>query len=120
MQYVDIAVRLAAPAARNRAAQELVARKFKVTWQDDWYAVATRGSRIANAFAGAMAQSYKVGIRVMAGEGDVTIVRFEKLASGWMGGAIGAARADKEIRSLRDDFAAAFQSAGLLAGVTEG
>ncbi len=119
MKYVDVAVRLDAAAARDRAAQELAARKFKVAWKEDWYAVAERGNKIANAFVGALAQYFKVGIRVMAGDGGVTVVRFEKLASGWLGGWIGAIRADKQMRALRDDFATAFDSVGLLAGVSE-
>ncbi len=120
MKYVDVAVRLDAAAARARAAQELEARGFRMTWQDDWYAVAERGNKVAAAFLGALAQYFKVGIRVMGAEGDVTVVRFEKLATGWMAGWIGAIRADKQIKDLRDDFARAFDSVGLLAGVSEG
>lgn len=120
MKYVDVSVRLDAPAARDRAAQELEARKFKVKWNDEWYAVAEKGNKILNAFAGAFAQYFKVGIRVMAGDSDVTVVRFEKLTSGWLGGGIGMMRADKQMKSLRDDFARAFDSVGLLAGVSEG
>jgi hypothetical protein len=119
MKYVDVAVRLDAPAARDRAAQELEARKFKVKWEDDWYAVAERGNKWLNAVAGALAQYFKVGIRVM-GADEVTVVRFEKLSSGWLGGAIGAMRVEKQMKALRDDFASAFDSVGLLAGVSEG
>lgn len=120
MKYVDVSVRLDAPAARERAAQELATRKFTLAWQDEWYGVAERGSKVANVFLGALAQYFKVGIRLMAAPEGVTVVRFEKLASGWLGGWIGAMRADNQMRTLRDDFAAAFDSMGLLAGVSEG
>jgi hypothetical protein len=120
MKYVDVAVRLDAGAARERAAQELASRGFRIGWQDDWYGVAEKGSKVASMFLGALAQYFKVGVRVMAGDGDVTVVRFEKLASGWMAGWIGAIRADKQLKALRDDFARAFDTAGLLAGVSEG
>ena len=120
MKHVDVAVRLDSAAARDRAGQELAARKFRVKWENEWYAVAERGNKVANMFAGAFAQYFKVGIRVMAGDDGVTVVRFEKLGSGWMGGAIGAMRVEKQMKSLRDDFASAFDSVGLLAGVSEG
>lgn len=120
MKYVDVSVRLDSRAARDRAAQELEARKFTMTWQDEWYGVAERGNKTLSLFLGVFAQYFKVGIRIMASEGDVTVVRFEKLASGWMAGWIGAIRADKQMKSLRDDFARAFDSVGLLAGVAEG
>ena len=120
MKYVDVAVKLEAPAARERAAQELQARKFRLAWQDEWYGVAERGNKVASLFLGALAQYFKVGIRVMAGDGGVTVVRFEKLATGWMAGWIGAIRADKQMKDLRDDFARAFDSVGMLAGVSEG
>lgn len=120
MQYVDVAVRLDAPAARDRAAQELAARGFTVKWNDEWSATASKGSQVANAFLGVLAQYLKFGLRVMAGEAEVTVVRFEKLSSGWMGGYLGMRKTDKQLKSVRDDFARAFDSVGLLAGVSEG
>jgi hypothetical protein len=120
VKYVDVAVRLDAAAAKDRAAQELASRKFRMTWNDEWYGVAEKGNKVASIFLGALAQYFKVGIRIMAGDGDVTVVRFEKLASGWMAGWIGAIRADRQLKELRDDFASAFDAAGLLAGVSEG
>jgi hypothetical protein len=120
MQYVDVSVRLDAAAARDRAAQELESRKFRVTWENEWYGVAERGNKALSLVVGVFAQYFKVGIRVMASQGDVTVVRFEKLASGWMSGWLGALRADKQIKDLRDDFARAFDSVGLLAGVAQG
>jgi len=120
MKHVDVAVRLDAAAARDRAGQELATRKFRVKWENEWYAVAEKGNKTVALFAGAFAQYFKVGIRVMGGDDGVTVVRFEKLASGWMAGGIGAMRAERQMKSLRDAFARAFDSAGLLAGVSEG
>jgi hypothetical protein len=120
MKYVDVAVRLDAASAKQRAEQELASRKFRVKWENEWYAVAEKGNKIANAFLGAMAQYFKVGIRVMGADDGVTVVRFEKLASGWLGGGLGAMRVDRQMKSLRDEFAKAFEATGQLSGVSEG
>ncbi|HEU0132798.1 MAG TPA: hypothetical protein VFQ85_17600 [Mycobacteriales bacterium] len=119
MIYVDIAVRLEPQAARERAVQELEARKFRLAWQDEWYGVAEKGSKGLSLVLGALAQYFKVGIRVMGGADGVTVVRFEKLASGWMSGWIGAIRANNQVKSLRDDVARAFEQQGVLVGVSE-
>jgi hypothetical protein len=104
--------------AKATAEQALVARKFRVTWQDDWAGMAERGSKVGNMVAGAAAQYFKVGLRIMSGtEPGQTIVRIEKQSSGWMGGAIGASRTTKNFASLKDELTATFESAGVLVSV---
>ena len=104
--------------AKSTAIAALQARKFEITWSDEWSAVAERGSKTANVLAGAMAQYFKVGVHVMSHHDGRSIVRVEKQSSGWMGGAIGAARTTKNLEALRDDLGTAFQQAGVLDGVT--
>ena len=108
-------------AARATTIQALAARRFRVTWGDEWNAVAERGSKVANALAGALAQYMKVVVSLQA---DVvpgqTLVRLEKGSSGYMGGVIGASRTEKNLLTLRDQLAETFQAAGVLVGVTTG
>jgi hypothetical protein len=119
-KYVDFVVTGDPLAARAAAEQALVERKFEVAWQDEWTGTAVRGSKALNIVAGAFAQYFKVGVRLMtAGPGE-TIVRIERESSGWTGGAIGAARTTKNLNSLRGELQATFANAGVLRGVTEG
>ena len=106
--------------ARATIEEALVARKFKVNWIDEWTAIAERGSKVANALAGALAQYFKVGVRLMSDQPGETTVRIERQSSGWMGGAIGASRTTKNLKALRGELEATFSSAGVLRGVTEG
>jgi hypothetical protein len=106
--------------ARATIEEALVARKFKVKWSDDWTATAERGSKLANAIAGAFAQYFKVGVRLMSAEPGETTVRIERQSSGLMGGAIGASRTTKNMTALRTELESTFSGAGVLRGVTEG
>ncbi len=106
--------------ARATAEQALEARRFKVSWSDDWNAVAERGNKIANALAGAAAQYMKVLVSLHSGdEAGHTVIRLEKGSSGAMGGAIGVSRTTKNLLALRDELAATFQAAGVLVSVAE-
>jgi hypothetical protein len=105
--------------AKATAQQALEARKFSMSWSDDWTAVAERGNKVANALAGAFAQYFKVGVAVRSGVDGNSIVRLDKLNTGWMGGAIGAARTNKNLATLREELTATFQGAGVLVGVNE-
>jgi hypothetical protein len=106
--------------ARATIEEALVARKFKVKWSDDWTATAERGSKVANALAGALAQYFKVGVHLMSDQPGETTVRIERQSSGWLGGAIGASRTTKNLKALRTELETTFSSAGVLRGVTEG
>jgi len=68
---------------------------------------------------GALAQYFKVGVRLMAAGPDEITVRIERQSSGLMGGAIGATRTTKNMTSLRSELEATFGAAGVLRSVNE-
>jgi hypothetical protein len=104
--------------ARATVQQALETRKFRLTWHDDWTATAERGSKVANAMAGAAAQYFKVGVAIRSGSEGNSIMRVERQSSGWMGGAIGASRTTKNLERLRDELDATFQAASVLVATT--
>jgi hypothetical protein len=107
--------------ARATAAQALEDRTFRVSWSDDWSAIAERGNKVANALAGAAAQYMKVLVSLHSGdEPGHTVIRLEKGSSGAMGGAIGVSRTTKNLIAVRDQLVETFQAAGVLIGVAEG
>jgi hypothetical protein len=119
-KFIDFVVTGDPGMARATAERALVERRFTVTWNDDWTGTAERGNKVANALAGALAQYFKVGLRLMSTQPGETIVRVERQSSGWMGGAIGAARTNKNMAALRQELEATFGSAGVLRGVSDG
>jgi hypothetical protein len=119
-KYTDFLVVGDPVAARATAEQALVARDFRVVWHDDWTATAERGSKSMNFLAGALAQYFKVGVRLMTAQAGLTTVRIEKQSSGMMGGAIGMARVQRNMTALRGELEATFNAAGVLRGVSEG
>ena len=100
--------------AKAAAAQALEGRKFTMTWTDDWTGIAERGSKVGNLVAGAAAQYFKVGLAVRSADTGHSIVRLEKQSSGWMGGAIGAARTNNNMKRLRDELTETFTQVGVL------
>jgi hypothetical protein len=102
--------------ARVRATvqQALEARKFRLTWHDEWTATAERGNKVANAVVGAAAQYFKVGVTIRSGSDGNSIMRVDRQSSGWMGGAIGASRTTKNLERLRDELNATFDAANVL------
>ncbi|HEX3540314.1 MAG TPA: hypothetical protein VHT75_07695 [Acidimicrobiales bacterium] len=119
-KFIDFVVTGDPGMARATAERALVERRFTVTWNDDWTGTAERGNKVANALAGALAQYFKVGLRLMSTQPGETTVRVERQSSGWMGGAIGAARTNKNMTALRQELEATFGTAGVLRGVSEG
>jgi hypothetical protein len=102
---------------RATVQQALETRKFRIAWVDDWTATAERGNKVANALAGAAAQYFKVGVAIRSGAEGTSILRVERQSSGWMGGALGAARTTKNLATLRGELEATFAAAGVLLGV---
>jgi hypothetical protein len=120
-QFVTFTVVGDAARARATVAAALEGRKFRVNWTDDWNAVAERGNKVANAFAGAAAQYMKVLVSLHRGDDpDHTVIRMEKGSSGAMGGVIGVSRTTKNLLTLRDQLAETFQAAGVLVDTAEG
>jgi hypothetical protein len=119
-KYVDFLVAGDPVAARVTVEQALVARQFRVEWQDDWTATAERGSKGMNFAVGAFAQYFKVGVRLVSAQPGQTIVHIERQSSGMMGGAFGMVRVRRNLTALRAELEAIFGAAGVLRGVTEG
>jgi len=86
-------------------------------WADDWTAVAERGNKVANAFAGAAAQYCKVGVAIRSADTGHSILRVERQSSGWAGGAIGASRTTKNLDQLKQELESSFGTAGVLVAV---
>ena len=114
MNAVEYVVVGDAARAKATVAQALEVRKFKLTWQGEWDAVAERGNKIANVLLGALAQYFKVGVQVRTGVGGNGVIRVEKSSKGYMGGWLGASRTNKNFDGLHADLLATFQAAGVL------
>lgn len=119
-KYVDFLVTGDPVKAGATVEHALIERKFKVSWQDGWTATAERGSKVANALAGAVAQYFKVGVRLTASSPEATTIRIERQSSGWLGGFIGAARTTRNMAALRTELETTFSQAGVLQSVSEG
>jgi hypothetical protein len=117
--YIDFVVSGDPKIARATVERALAARQFRVTWQDEWTAVAERGSKGANFWLGTFAQYFKVGVSLTSAAPGQTILRIERQSSGLMGGAIGASRTRRNLSSLHDELRATFSAAGVLHGVSE-
>jgi hypothetical protein len=105
--------------ARNTAAEVLGERSFSVNWTTEWSAEAVKGSTTGNLLLGAFAQKFVVGLSVTSVGAAQSMIRFDRQNSGWMGGAIGAARVSRNMKALRDEFRDAMSARGMLAGVRE-
>src|SRR5207245_1201496 len=75
--------------AKATVVHALESRNFRLTWADEWTGKAERGNKVLNVVLGALAQYFKVGVHVMSGSEGQSLVRLERLSSGWAGGAIG-------------------------------
>lgn len=119
MEQVDITITGDPQNARDLAAAALASLKFRVTWSDSWSATAERGNKVLNAFAGALAQYFKVGLKLFnSGEGE-TIVQLRRESRGLMGGAIGVMRTNKNMARLREDLIRIFTEQGVLLRVAD-
>jgi len=120
MDNIDLFVTGDPTRAKATAVAALEARGFRLQWADEWAGTAEKGNKTLNIVAGAFAQYFKVGVRIMSASAPgQSIVRLEKLSSGMAGGAIGASRTKKNLFGLRDELAGAFQQAGVLVAVHE-
>ena len=119
MRVVDFSVSTDPTSARQAVGGYLEQDGFRLTWKDDWSATAERGSSTKQFFLGAFAEYFKFGFHVFTGEGGVTVVRIEKVATGWMAGAIGGSRAKRRFEAMRESLSAWFGQQGQLLGVLD-
>ena len=117
MKLVEFHIDGDAARAKATVVQALEARKFRLTWNGEWAAVAERGNKVLNVFLGAMAQYFKVGVAVLTAPEGHGVIQLEKSSSGWMGGAIGASRTTKNFDSLKAELEQTFGQAGVLRSV---
>jgi hypothetical protein len=110
---VDIAVTGSPAAARDTVAAALIARKFTVSWVDDWNGTATRGHKATQFFLGGLAPYFEVGLTVFDG-GTSTIVRITRPSSGITGGLAGRMRVKKQYNSLCSEVSEVFRVARVL------
>jgi hypothetical protein len=114
MNAVEFVVTGDANRAKATVIEALESRKFRLTWSSDWDAFAERGNKVANVLAGAFAQYFKFGLTVRSGFEGHSVIRLDKSAKGYMGGAVGAHRTTKNFDALAADLHATFQAAGVL------
>jgi len=114
MNAIEFVVTGDAGRAKHTVSAALETRKFKLTWSSEWDGVAERGSKVANALAGAFAQYFKVEVQVRTAYDGGAVIRLEKSSKGYMGGAIGAHRTTKNFDLLAADLEATFAAAGVL------
>jgi hypothetical protein len=106
--------------AKVTVEKALVDRGFRVIWSDDGNAVAVRGNKMANVFAGALSRFMKVAISLHAGdEPGQTLIHLQKGSSGALGGIPGVARTTKDLYNLRNQLSGIFQEAGVLVSLTQ-
>lgn len=121
MEYFELSLTGDPARAKATVQQALEQRKFKVAWADEWTGTAERGNKVANALLGAFAQYFKVNVAIRSAPTDgQAIVRIERGSRGYLGGAIGAARTNKNMQQLFDESQATFGAAGVLQGATSG
>ena len=115
MEYFDLTLTGDPARAKATVQTALEARKFTLGWSDQWTATAERGSKVANALAGAFAQYFKVEVAIRSEpDSDTSIVRIGRGSRGLMGGAIGVSRTNKNMATLFAELQATFSAAGVL------
>ncbi len=119
MEYFEI--QLTGDPARVKATvqQALEAKKFRVEWTEEWSGRAERGNKVANALAGALAQYFLVEVAIGSiPDSTASLVRVSRGSRGYLGGAIGVSRTNKNMRALFDELQATFSAAGVLQSAT--
>jgi len=114
MAEIDYVLTGDATAGRDAAARVLAARKFNITWTDNWTATATRGSKTKNLLLGGAAQYMEIKVTVSTIDAHHVSVRILGAPAGWQGGLLGASRTKKNFNGLRDELEADFRNAGTL------
>lgn len=114
MKQVEFHIDGDAAQAKATVVEALETRKFKLSWTSEWAGVAQKGSVVANALLGALAQHFKFGVSVMTDPEGHGVIRMDKVSSGWLGGALGARRTTKSFENLKAELEQTFSAAGVL------
>jgi hypothetical protein len=118
-ECTDIFVRLSLPEAGDAVAEEFGRLGFRMTFTDQFNAVAERGSKGMNVAFGAMAQYFRIGVQLFAGADDQTVIRLLRSPTGYWtgGGLVGRARTAGKFKQISNDLIQAFHQRGVLADV---
>ncbi|HEY3141788.1 MAG TPA: hypothetical protein VGJ86_11700 [Acidimicrobiales bacterium] len=120
MSSIDFMVTGDVARAKATAVNALEGKGFRLAWSDEWTATAEKGNKVANLVVGGFAQYIKMGLEVRSTPvGDQSLIRLIRSTKGYMGGAIGVMKTNKNSARLRDELAAVFQQAGVLVNVSE-
>ncbi len=119
MDAIEFYVTGDAQRAKATVVDALQARKFRLTWSGEWDALAERGSKTKNMLFGAFAQYFKVDVFVRSAPDGTGVIRITKSSKGWMGGAAGLIRTNRNFDALAADLQATFQAAGVLVNVQQ-
>jgi hypothetical protein len=120
MSSIDFVVTGDVARAKATAVDALQAKGFRLTWTDEWTATAEKGNKAVNLVLGGFAQYIKMGLEVRStGTPDQSLIRLVQSSKGYMGGALGVAKTNKNRARLRDELGAVFNQAGVLVGVND-
>ncbi len=100
--------------AKQTAVQALEFQQFVMEWAEEWSGRGIRGSKLKAALIGAFAPYMEIGVKVMAFDDGVSVIRLDQLTSGWFSGFVGVAKTDKAFVTLRDQLGHTFDRAGVL------
>ena len=95
---------------RGMAQAAFEQNRFKVEWHDTYAGVAKKGNRVLNIFFGAFCTYHEISFNIFQSEKGEIYVHLERRSSGWWGGLLGAAMANKRFREVRDMLAAYLKS----------
>ncbi len=100
--------------AKQTAVQALESQEFVLEWAEDWSGRAIRGNKVKAALLGALSPYMEIGVKVMALDGGVSVIRLDQLTTGMMSGVIGMKKTDKAFTALIDQLGRTFDQAGVL------
>ncbi len=100
--------------AKQTAVHALQSQQFVLEWAEDWSGTAVRGSKVKAALLGALSPYMEIGVKVMALDGGVSVIRLDQLTTGMMSGVIGMKKTDKAFVTLIDELGRTFDQAGVL------
>lgn len=100
--------------AKQAAVDALHAQQFVTEWTEEWSGRGIRGSKVKAALLGAFAPYMEIGVKVMALDDGVSVIRLDQLTTGWFTGVLGVKKTDAAFVSLRDDLGRTFDHAGVL------
>ena len=116
-EEVLLALRISPEQARDAITNVLEAHGFRLTFADEWTAVAQKGSKGMNVAFGAMAQYFEFGVQIFQDPGGETILRLSRNPVGYWGGLVGRARVAGTFGRIANEVITWLHQQGMLAGI---